>query len=752
MFELNGKACIDPGILKLSLQEPGFSIWWEKYSPNYFRHQCGVDPGEGYLLLKGSDVPSDTFSVPLTIGSVTIPKVVVLRSVELEAASNATTASQNGTRLVLVADIRHYLKRTQVKRNYNVIRFFNSSGNEVFDESSMKDLGEGSYTNWTWETLINDLWENSLLSSETLNLDDATFPELFPHNYYFETWTHRDALAQVLLDLGFTLEPNTNGTWRVIPVSVDTAYLSTITANLPKLIQSNNIEDGNGSKLPAKLIFNFLFPEESPAGKENRTYKYEHTVTAIHSYQNILSNSHDSIISPLQAAFDFINPTEPLNKIDLDLFASTVANRLIKFLYTDDGHDKTFGGFLNVFPSADIGRVTWKDTGSNVSSNGTGATTKLEHCFPIAKPPKYYRPSVPIQKVAGTPVSNVTPEIPTFELINLKLINGVKPEEPLTVNNTYGQSYTVVNRVEAEYSYEDREWNTPEKGSGGGTPTPTTALIRFELAQDKTVDDLTANAFAINPNNFAPLYPIVVVDSPSIRHQGYGERTDPQFGLQAGCRGWCQYAYTTVNEETEVSTQYHHIIDMESTARWIEGIFIQPVSHTAEFNRGTVSNYWGAHPNNRPPVTYLFDFYSELGEYPVVNIYDPIGILKSPLPAGTKYRGLFNEYLNIFFLESILNESTPAGIIQGRLNTDLTSQMSSIQVTVDLFSGDDPTGGIGVLTVNNVEDTIRPGLAEDETRYIFIGNEGAFCQAVNLGEGWYFTVVQSPIKTPIGPA
>lgn len=644
MFQLNGKNCIEPGILKLSLQEPGFSIWWEKYSPNYFRHQCGVDPGEGYLLVKGADVPSDTFSVPLTIGPITIPKVVVLRSVELEAASNAVSASASGTRLVKVADIRHYLKRTQVKKNYNVIRYFDVSGNEVFDQSTMKDLGGDSYTNWTWETLINDLWDNSLLGLETLNLDDATFPELFPHNYYFETWSHRDALAQVLLDLGFTLEPGTGSTWRIVPINTDSTYLSTVNGFKTKLIQSNNITDGLGEQLPAKLIFHFLFPEESPAGKENRSYRYEHTVSAQHSYQSILSNSHDSIISPLQAAFDFTNPTEPINKIDLDLFASTVANSLIKMLYTDDGHDKTFGGFLNTFPSADIGRVTWKDTGSNVTGNGTGATTRLEHCFPVAKPPKIQRPSVPIQKVSGNPSSNVTPEMSTFQLVNLKLISGIKPEEPLTVNNTYGRSIASSARVDSEYSYEDREWNTPEIGSGSGGSDPAIALIRFELAQDKTLDDATANAFAISLTNI-PLYSIVLLDREHRRFVGFAERTDPQFGYQHGARGWAQFTQAGI----------YDIVTMESSARWISGETYGDISPDAVSFQGKVFEYWGAFPNSRAPVMEQIEETSETFSN-VIRVYDDNNLITSSISKGSKYQAVYDEGRNRYILTAISTE------------------------------------------------------------------------------------------------
>lgn len=639
MIFLNGKACIEPAIAKLSLSDAGFILWWEKYSPNYFRHQCGVDPGEGYLLLKGSDVPTSTFSVALSFGSVTIPKVAVVRSVELEASSEV--ASSNGTRLVQVQDIRCYLKQTQVKKNYNSVLYTDVSGSFVFDESTMKDLGGGSYTNWTWETLIQDLWDNSLLESETLNLEDATFPELFPTNYYFESWSHRDALAQVLLDLGFTLEPSTSGTWRIVPLNTDTVIFNLINSQAHLMIQSNNIIDGHAGQIPAKLIFHFLFPEESPSGKENRTYQYEHTVTTAHSYQSILSNSHDSIICPIQAIFDFTNPTEPINKIDLDAFAATVAPRLVKLLYTDDGPDVTFGGFRNTFPSADIGRVTWKDTGSNVSGNGTGAITRVEHFSPVAKPPKLSRSTIPLQKVVGTPQSNVTAEMSTFNLVNLKLISGVKPQEPLEVNNTYGQTYTSLERVESEYCYEDREWNVPQKGTSSD-PAPSVALIRFELTEDKTLADSTVSAVSISLAN-AVLAPITLLDRVDRAHVGFAPRLDPQFGTQVGYRGWAQY----------VQANTYDIIKMDGPARHITGVTTADVEPDAESFLGTVTNYWGAAPDNRAPA--MTESEGATGEDPtnVIRIYDYQNLIVGTIPPDTEYRALYDEVRNVYVLAAI---------------------------------------------------------------------------------------------------
>lgn len=672
MITLDGSPCIDPGILKLAFQDAGFSIWWEKYSANYFRHQCGIDPGKGYLLLLNQDIPLDSFSVPLVIGNATIPKVVVIRSVELEALSESPTGLN--TSLVEIADIRHYLNRTVVKKNYNVVRYFDSSGNEVFEQTTTKFLGGSSYTPYTWQTLIEELWEDSLLTAETLNLADVTFPTAYPNNYYFETWSHRDALAQVFLDLGLTLEPNTDGSWRAIPVSVDTNFLNTVAANVSKLIQSNNLQDGEGEQLPAKFIFNFYYPEESPAGKENRTYKYEYTVSPQHSYQDLLSGSHQVINCPLQAAFDFTDPTQPLNKVDLDAFAATLGVKLTKLLFTDDGHDKTFGGFLNIFPSADVGRVTWKDTGSNIASDGTGPITRLEHCFPVARPPKQTRPTVPLQKVAGNPSANVTPLMTTFQLINLELINGVKPVEPLTVNNTYGRTISNSARVVAEYSYQTKEWDTPEVG--GTSSSSGNSLIRFEVIEDKDTSSLTANAFAINPNNFAPLYPITLLDAPSMRYGGFAERDDPQFGYQHGARGWCQEAYSTVDEETEEVTTYCHIITMEGPARWITGKTLSDVSNSESTGDNfsftvSVEKYWGAYPNHRAPA--MTEEESQGSFY--IRIYDQLGLVKGTIPEGTKYRAIYDEKQNLYVLIYI---ETSSDIQVGMLVKDIPAAVIDI--------------------------------------------------------------------------
>lgn len=658
MFFLNGKQCIEPAILKLTLGEAGSFCWWDKYSANHFRHQCGVDPGEGYLLLNGADIPYNTYSVPLVIGNITIPKVVVVRSIEVTPKEEV--ASNNTTKLVKVADIRCYLKKTLVKKDYNVIKYFDSSGSAIFDQTTMKHEGGSSYVNWTWETLINDLWDSSLLSSETLNLDDAEFPEELPNNYYFDDWTHRDALGQVLLDLGFTLEPNTDGSWRVAPVNSDSTLWFLLNGNAHRIIDANNFTPGPGAKIPAKLIFHFLYPEESPGNKENRTYTYEHTVAPGHGYQVVLSGSSYPIICPIAAEYDFTDPTNPVNKMDLDLWASTVANRLIKLLFTEDGPDVTLGGIVTAFfPSADMGRVTWKNTGSNVTGDGTGAITRVEHFFPLPTLPKLERPTVPLQKVAGYPVSNVTPENSTFQIQSLELISGVRPQEPLTVNNTYGRSFSTTTRVEAEYCYETREWNTPESGSG--TPTPSQALIRFELIEDKSVDSFAVDAFHINPNNAAVLSEIVVVDPVDQRFMGYGLRIDPQFGSQVGFRGWAQFAYSTTsepeNEEEEpVTTNFYHIIAMEGPARWIEGETFQEIEEGDEDFIAEVFDYWGASPNNRAPATFFTEGTSDQGEVPVVRIYDEYRLIKKLYPTGTKYRAIFDEYRNIYILVSLVDD------------------------------------------------------------------------------------------------
>lgn len=100
-------------------------------------------------------------------------------------------------------------------------------------------------------------------------------------------------------------------------------------------------------------------------------------------------------------------------------------------------------------------------------------------------------------------------------------------------------------------------------------------------------------------------------------------------------------------------------------------------------------------------------------------------------------------------------ETDPGGggaVIYGTLRTDLTTQMPSVVVQVNFFSGENPADNTGAVACWNPTDFIRPGLQQGETRYLFCGNAGGQVTAAKMTDGkWYLVSVQPPIKPPIKP-
>lgn len=92
--------------------------------------------------------------------------------------------------------------------------------------------------------------------------------------------------------------------------------------------------------------------------------------------------------------------------------------------------------------------------------------------------------------------------------------------------------------------------------------------------------------------------------------------------------------------------------------------------------------------------------------------------------------------------------SESGNILHGRLNTDLTSAMSSVMVLPTLWTGDYPGNDDGEVECQNPTDLLS---YDEDPRYLFFGNYDGFCVANQFDGEWWLSLVQTPVQIPIAP-
>lgn len=233
-----GYACVDPWHFRED--QNASRVFLNK--ANSFRCPVGRSHGQAFLLMKGDKVEELSATVgtplPLSFHIATTGKDSVKenkRVSELEFPGlyfrRAICISPGLKRednyfLVEAVDRRFYFERwSSMNKCYNVISPTNSNESGPLTtncyEDSLKEIpGEGeedpsTFELWTWETMIQDIWDKVVVGLElnfedtlTFDVADQYLPVQKPVNYLFQGVSAWSALHQVIDELGLVFVYN----------------------------------------------------------------------------------------------------------------------------------------------------------------------------------------------------------------------------------------------------------------------------------------------------------------------------------------------------------------------------------------------------------------------------------------------------------------------------------------------------------------------------------------------------------------
>lgn len=192
--------CIDPQALAQACADRGLPLDWkepEEKAPNYFLTENGRGPGTGRILLRKMDIDaldlttdSDLTFLDDQGGKLVFKKITFLRAACITPGAEDDPAAAF---LCDVADRRIHLDKIPINRGYNIA---SADGQDYLSGST--DGG----TDWTWTTLIQDLFT-------TLDLGDATLPfepDGTPENIaFFSDCSAWEALNRILDRIACTI-------------------------------------------------------------------------------------------------------------------------------------------------------------------------------------------------------------------------------------------------------------------------------------------------------------------------------------------------------------------------------------------------------------------------------------------------------------------------------------------------------------------------------------------------------------------
>lgn len=389
-----------------------YSNWYRK--ANSYRCAVGPEPGYAWVLMQQDELKKLDSRQPqdlvLGIGakSVTIKRLAFIQAQRLIPGASL---DPDALYLVQLADVRWFLKRTYIEKNYNIRQ---TCGTEDWANATTKDLAG---TPWTFLEIVEDLYSkfstfggfftNAAYSADKVHGSLPTPPE----NLRFEGISAWDALAMLCQQCGFFLRYDPLlGDVRIMKVGTATdpypatdgdltagyggaksalagveARFGLTPTSLTRTTTDELVEDSEsilGSPLvPASV--SVVFPTNDTAcgdfseiaGSHGWYYRKEVTAATIRAanpsdaykfLDNTATGTTVTIHSTKFAHFSTSGLTAATNDSDL----TTLANTLATDYYTALGFQATgrivLGGIKQVIPGPTISEVIWRDWGDGL--------------------------------------------------------------------------------------------------------------------------------------------------------------------------------------------------------------------------------------------------------------------------------------------------------------------------------------------------------------------------------------------------
>lgn len=363
-----GKALIDPSPLASDLQTAGYAVDHFLGKANSFTLPIGFKAGLGYILLEKSDLDSlgidgATHSLILTGGNVPveIKKLVILDS---EVVDGSDTTTSRSVCLVRITDIRAIGRLSSIDKIYNV-------QDPTFNGTSYYKRSLNGSTPWTWETMIQDIWDNLPPDFGALDTDNAAFPTTKPDGFDFQGWDAWTALESALKSIERSIQLSPDGTFSVIiPGATGNGAQFTSLANF--LVDHGHNAGNAAVYLPATI--KVFFPNKTYAWHESTdpseaVGKSYWRNRAFYSYEiltegdNVFPGTKLSLHSSMYAIYDDSESKTLTNSSQLRLEAIRMAADYTTTA-TSDEVEMTFSGFHPIAFNGDVTSVAWYDFGN----------------------------------------------------------------------------------------------------------------------------------------------------------------------------------------------------------------------------------------------------------------------------------------------------------------------------------------------------------------------------------------------------
>jgi hypothetical protein len=438
---------------------------------NGFVFPRGFDPGRGYVLMTRSDASALSrntadHSLAFTTGgsggaTVTFSKLLIEH---IEELTGTDQTDNKAICLVELADLRVLGQFTSINKAYNVL---------YPDESDYYNFSADGGSPWTYQSMIEDIWDLMPASFGALNTADADFPSGTPNNYVFRGCTAWDALRKVCDDIQHVLVLTRAGNFQIVAGSTTIGdYENDKTAAKPHILCGSNDIETTASSFPEKV--RVFFPRKDKAWYNNSeaeifTHKDHWLSNPLYSIDvdtssvdaNITTITgtvhpiHDSLVAIYNEAGSLTNSTALSNR------ATEVAENYINALSNADNRfNYRYSGVHSFTPDTDLACVAYYDFGSGLITETRGVGRKSR-----------------ISPILET-------ELAGGQLAGSKLAFENNSSPHLTQHHVEGERFTVVD-LQAELAANSSATGRVQFGTGSpitwADATPTRNITVFNL-------------------------------------------------------------------------------------------------------------------------------------------------------------------------------------------------------------------------------------------------------------------------------
>lgn len=594
---------------------------------NEYIDRRGVDPSYGHFICQNGSVNAPLADNVLKIVSYEKATINIPVKIEWARKIGQVAAANKGYYLVRVVDDRYALANELVGKRFNhVINYLaaasgSSKGSFSYHEETLNKVSDTLTIPYSWEKLFDELWK--IPSEETLEKTGITFPTYTCQPPDWRYTTRRDALEMLLQWLNLTIVFNKfTGKWSLkeIKGNLDIDFDSFLVTNT----WAKHKEPGEVT--PSKLKLYFARTEQEQNDVE--AYKVlERTPSAENKTKQELhlrlpayyTGTTDSPIDTSQIANDFLTAT---------------TSRWDQF----PPQEKTFRGIHFVPPSSTLEKVIYYNY-DYTPHTYVESVSKRDW---LIEPKEI--PGDTLYMALGKVTSDVVAGQTLFQVTLTDIESGrTNPNGQTQVFciNDHKKLYKAGETIALWQRSDSRFWRT---NNGGGSSTA--GMVRFELAEDKHLDDFARLAFLLDESGER----VKDDDDEDItfyvgdawnQYHGYKEYDDPLYGEQRGYRGFGH----PLLEDFLQSKPLYEIVEMEHVARYVEAVIPTNYDYKQNLGQGVATpgfNYW----DGRPPktrqledslTTNVIDFVDRQKLFPDQDQGAKIGLIWDETSGAEKY-------------------------------------------------------------------------------------------------------------------